>query len=137
VILLSGIETIYENLGELRLIEKYKRIAFEADSGPQMKQLVTSNDINKKYSINLANFEYRSGLLEEDGEEVDIEILGDGKIKAQVADMFRIKYIEAKRELLMLRSPIIHQFMNNSEGHHDISETFQNFIESQVQGIAP
>ena len=137
VIILSGIETIYENLGEARLIEKYRRIAYEKDSGPEMKQLVTSNDVNKKYSINLYNFEYRNNLIDLENEEVDISILGDGKIKAQVADMFRIKYIESKRNVLMLRSEIIHQFMNNSEGHHDISETFQNFIESQIKGIAP
>lgn len=64
-------------------------------------------------------------------------MLGEGKIKAQVADMFRIKYIENKRKMLMMESDMIAQFMANSEGHHDISDTFQEFIESSIKGIAP
>lgn len=140
VILLSGIEGIYDNLAKeeeslKKLIGKYRRIAYEKES-LEDSMIITSDDIDTKYAINLKNFEERNNLTDEGDEEVDIEkVLGEGKNKAKVLDMFRIKYIESKKKLLSLDSNIIQQFMNNSEGHHDMSDTFQEFIESCLKGI--
>ena len=81
------------------------------------------------------NFEVRAGIVEEDT-TVSISCLGEKARKSEIADMFRIKYIEAKKEVLLLKNNIIIGFMNNSEGHHDTSETFQEFIEKSLSGIA-
>jgi len=108
VILLSGIEGIYDELGERgekkrklsTYISKYRRIAYEKVSLEDPLE-ITSNDVDTKYSINLRNFEDRNGLTDEGDKPVEIEIIGEGKEKVKVADMFRIKYIEMKKEMLL------------------------------------
>lgn len=53
VIILSGIENIYENLGQIRLLEKYRRVSFEKPEGNnELIPIVTSGEITTKYSIN-------------------------------------------------------------------------------------
>jgi hypothetical protein len=133
--LLSSIELIYEEIDALRFIEKYRRISY-IQEGENMVQLITSKTVNTKYSINLLKFEERQGILQ-DGGDVPYSNLGELPSRYQIADMFRIKYIENKRNMLSLSTPIFEGFMNNSEGHNDCSETFQVFIDKSIKGIAP
>lgn len=128
---------MFDELGFNRLLEKYRRISYDLKPKPvenlELEDL--KNNIDTKFSINLMSFEVRAGISLEDT-TIPIETLGEKARKSDVASMFRIKYIEAKKNLLLMKNNIVIGFMNTSEGHHDTSETFQEFIEKSLSGVA-
>jgi hypothetical protein len=137
VLILGEIESLYDELGCMKLLEKYRRVSY--DLKPKDYSEMSLDEIkvriDTKFSINLMDFEVRAGMIQEDA-VISIDILGDKARKSDVASMFRIKYIEAKKNVLLMKNPIIIGFMNTTEGHHDTSETFQEFIEKSLTGIA-
>jgi len=57
--------------------------------------------------------------------------------KYEIADFFRIRYIESKKKTLLLQKKTIMSFMENSSGHHDCFQTFQGFFLKSINSIAP
>jgi hypothetical protein len=139
VIILGSIEQLYDDLQSTYLLEKYRRLGYLAQNQEQESRLenqITSHDVERKYSINLYNYELSTGLIQDS--DVDLAKYFDEPLsKADVADMFRIRYIESKKKLLLLQKKTIIQFMKNSAGHYDCFETFCDFFEASVIQMAP
>lgn len=97
-----------------------------------------SHDVEAKFGINLLNYELRNNLIEEENMVPD-EFLSDKRnpSKYEIADFFRIRYIESKKKTLLLEKNTILSFMENSAGHHDCFETFDEFFLKSINNIAP
>ena len=141
VIILSSIEYLYEDMGFSRLLVKYRRIGYgnndnDYDSYDRDNN-ITSHEVEAKFSINLQGYELKAGLIEEN--EVPMTRFSNlaREAKHEIADMFRIKFIESKKKLLLMQRSTIMSFMENSAGHHDNIGTLCSFFEKSVAGIAP
>ena len=135
VILLSSIENLYMDMGFSRLLIKYRRVAFRAHHDEyENNGLINSHQVEAKFSINLLNYELRAGLIDE--KDISFDYIGPVVKKSDIADMFRCKYIESKKKILLLQKSTLMSFMNNSAGHHDCFETFCNFFEKSIEEIS-
>lgn len=138
VIILSSIENLYQDLGFSRLLVKYRRVSHQKpESGNQGSSdgIITSHQVEAKFSINLLNYEMRAGLI--DNFVINIDGISPIATKAEIADAFRVKYIESKKNTLLLHKKTVMSFMENSAGHHDCFKTFQDFFKKSIIGISP
>ena len=59
---------------------------------------ITSHEVEAKFSINLLNYELRAGLIEEKDISMARFNRQERATKSDIADMFRIKFIESKKK---------------------------------------
>jgi hypothetical protein len=136
-------------MGFSRLLVKYRRVGYmrmsnnDADADGDDSGVsdadddITSHEVEAKFSINLLNYELRAGLIEEKDISMARFNRQERVTKSEIADMFRIKFIESKKKLLLMQAKTLIPFMENSAGHHDNLETFCDFFEKSIEGIAP
>jgi len=135
-IILTSMDNLYNELGMDKTLTKYRRFSYKNCKSRKFNDAAfCSNDIETKFSINLLNYE--SYQESDNNEIVPDEFLSDTASTYELADFFRIRYIESKKQTLMLKNKRIMTFMNNSSGHHDCFETFHGFFIETIKNIKP
>lgn len=135
-IILSSLDNLYANLELEHLLSKYRRVSYPDTLKKKCDEDgFCSSDVEAKFGINLLNYELRQDLVEET--TVPDTFLPTNPTQYEIADFFRIRYIESKKKTLLLQNNTIMSFMENSAGHYDCFETFQDFFLKSINNIAP
>lgn len=93
-----------------------------------LPQETDSHKVSKLYSINLIKF--RSKYSNFNGNLIPYTNIGSKCKINDLIDMFRIKYIESKRNFLSFKNSRIKHFMTGNFGYNNNLQVFINFFES-------
>jgi len=88
---------MYANLELEHLLAKYRRVSYLDTLKKKIdEEGFNSHDVEAKFGINLLNYELRQNIVEET--TVPDSFLNSNPTRYEIADFFRIRYIESKKK---------------------------------------